>query len=102
MFRYNDPAEAAKLRKEGGIVNGNLQSTVVNLSRLSLLSWSVSDLRASSSNDNLLNLSEDLKPIDELEHQKALLLQEKADFKVYIYKYSSFDMESVKIISSGN
>ncbi|XP_012257534.2 kinesin-like protein Klp98A isoform X2 [Athalia rosae] len=81
MFRYNDPAEAAKLRKEGGIGNGNLQSTVVNLSRLSLLSWSVSDLHASSSNDNLLNSSEDLKAIEELEHQKALLLKEKADFK---------------------
>lgn len=82
MFRYNDPAEAAKLRKEGGIGNGNLQSTVVNLSRLSLLSWSISDLHASSSNDNLLNSSEDLRAIEELEHQKALLLKEKADFKV--------------------
>ncbi|XP_046737240.1 kinesin-like protein Klp98A isoform X1 [Diprion similis] len=80
MFRYNDPAEAAKLRKEGGIGNGNLQS-VVNLSRLSLLSWSVSDLHTSSSNDNLLNSSEDLGAIEELEHQKALLLKEKEDFK---------------------
>lgn len=82
MFRYNDPAEAAKLRKEGGSGNGNLQSTVVNLSRLSLLSWSVSDLHASCSSDNLVNSSEDLRAVEELEQQKAALLKEKADFKV--------------------
>lgn len=82
MFRYNDPAEAAKLRKEGGLGNGNLQSTVVNLSRLSLLSWSVSDLHASSSSDNLLNSSEDLRALEELEQQKAALIKEKEDFKV--------------------
>lgn len=82
MFRYNDPAEAAKLRKEGGTGNGNLQSTVVNLSRLSLLSWSVSDLHASSSSDNLLNSSEDLRALEELEQQKAALIKEKEDFKV--------------------
>lgn len=82
MFRYNDPAEAAKLRKEGGTSNGNLQSTVVNLSRLSLLSWSVSDLHASSSSDNLLNSSEDLRTLEELEQQKAALIKEKEDFKV--------------------
>ncbi|XP_025995340.1 kinesin-like protein Klp98A isoform X4 [Solenopsis invicta] len=81
MFRYNDPAEAAKLRKEGGSGNGNLQSTVVNLSRLSLLSWSVSDLHASCSSDNLLNSSEDLRAVEELEQQKAALLKEKEDFK---------------------
>ncbi|EZA56695.1 Kinesin-like protein [Ooceraea biroi] len=81
MFRYNDPAEAAKLRKEGGSGNGNLQSTVVNLSRLSLLSWSVSDLHASCSSDNLLNSSEDLRAVEELEQQKAALLKEKENFK---------------------
>ncbi|XP_015585047.1 kinesin-like protein Klp98A isoform X3 [Cephus cinctus] len=81
MFRYNDPVEAAKLRKEGSIGNGNLQSTVVNLSRLSLLSWSVSDLHASSSSDNLLNSSEDLRALEELEQQKAALIKEKEDFK---------------------
>ncbi|XP_012272219.1 kinesin-like protein Klp98A isoform X2 [Orussus abietinus] len=81
MFRYNDPVEAAKLRKEGGIGNGNLQSTVVNLSRLSLLSWSVSDLRVSTSSDNLLNSSEDLGALEELEQQKAALVKEKEDFK---------------------
>ncbi|GAB1863831.1 Kinesin-like protein KIF16B [Camponotus japonicus] len=81
MFRYNDPAEAAKLRKEGGSGNGNLQSTVVNLSRLSLLSWSVSDLHASCSSDNLVNSSEDLRAVGELEQQKAALLKEKEDFK---------------------
>lgn len=82
MFRYNDPAEAAKLRKEGGTGNGNLQSTVVNLSRLSLHSWSVSDLHVSSSSDNLLNSSEDLRALEELEQQKAALIKEKEDFKV--------------------
>ncbi|KAK0164251.1 hypothetical protein PV328_002899 [Microctonus aethiopoides] len=81
MFRYNDPAEAAKLRKEGGTGNGNLQSTVVNLSRLSLHSWSVSDLHVSSSSDNLLNSSEDLRALEELEQQKAALIKEKEDFK---------------------
>ncbi|XP_074103740.1 kinesin-like protein 98A isoform X2 [Cotesia typhae] len=81
MFRYNDPAEAAKLRKEGGTGNGNLQSTVVNLSRLSLLSWSVSDLNVSSSSDNLLNSNEDLRAFEELEQQKAALIKEKEDFK---------------------
>ncbi|XP_014218515.1 kinesin-like protein Klp98A isoform X2 [Copidosoma floridanum] len=80
MFRYNDPVEAAKLRKEGSFIgNGNLQSTVVNLSRLSLISsWSVSDLHCSISSDNLLNTSEDL---EELEQQKAALIKEKEDFK---------------------
>ncbi|KAJ8673467.1 hypothetical protein QAD02_004729 [Eretmocerus hayati] len=88
MFRYNDPVEAAKLRKEGGLGNGNLQSTVVNLSRLSLLSWSVSDLHASgssdnllNSSDNLLNSSEDLRALEELEQQKAALIKEREDFK---------------------
>ncbi|XP_063985206.1 kinesin-like protein Klp98A isoform X2 [Diachasmimorpha longicaudata] len=81
MFRYNDPVEAAKLRKEGGSGNGNLQSTVVNLSRLSLLSWSVSDLHVSTSSDNLLNSSEDLRALEELEQQKAALIKEKEDFK---------------------
>uniref|UniRef100_A0A0C9QMU2 KIF16B_0 protein n=1 Tax=Fopius arisanus TaxID=64838 RepID=A0A0C9QMU2_9HYME len=81
MFRYNDPVEAAKLRKEGGSGNGNLQPTVVNLSRLSLLSWSVSDLHASTSSDNLLNSSEDLRALEELEQQKAALIKEKEDFK---------------------
>lgn len=44
MFRYNDPAEAAKLRQEG--------ASVMNLSRLSLLSWSTTDLAASTENLN--------------------------------------------------
>ncbi|XP_014226698.1 kinesin-like protein Klp98A isoform X2 [Trichogramma pretiosum] len=76
MFRYNDPAEAAKLRKEGGLGNGK-----ANLSRLSLLSWSVSDLHVSSSSDNLLNSSEDLRAYEELEIQKAALMKEREDFK---------------------
>jgi len=97
MFRYNDPAEAAKLRKEGGSGNGNLQSTVVNLSRLSLLSWSVSDLHVSCSSDNLQNSSEDLRAVEELEQQKAALMKEKEDFKVRACKkclYSSYTRKS--------
>lgn len=43
MFRYNDPVEAAKLRQGGS-------KSRLNLSRLSLLSWSTSDLAASSEN----------------------------------------------------
>lgn len=45
MFRYNDPAEAAKLRQEGS-------ASAMNLSRLSLLSWSTTDLCASNENLN--------------------------------------------------
>ena len=43
MFRYNDPAEAAKLRREGS-------TSMMNLSRLSLLSWSTTDLATSTEN----------------------------------------------------
>jgi hypothetical protein len=43
MFRYNDPVEAAKLRKEGS-------RSHLSLSRLSLLSWSMPDLAWSSEN----------------------------------------------------
>lgn len=79
MFRYNDPVEAAKLRKEN---NGNLQSSnVVNLSRLSLLSWSVSDLNVSLSSENLINSNDDIQAIEQLEQQKAALIKEKQDFK---------------------
>lgn len=42
MFRYNDPVEAEKLRK------GGCHSSSLNLSRLSLLSWSTNDLTQSS------------------------------------------------------
>ncbi|KAF4525892.1 hypothetical protein B566_EDAN013141 [Ephemera danica] len=41
MFRYNDPAEAAQLRKEGS-------RSQLNLSRLSLLSWSSPELACSA------------------------------------------------------
>jgi len=40
MFRYNDPAEAEKLRKEGS-------KNHVNLSRLSFMSRSATDLALS-------------------------------------------------------
>jgi hypothetical protein len=43
MFRYNDPAEAAQLRKEGS-------QSQLNLSRLSLLSWSSPELACSAEN----------------------------------------------------
>lgn len=46
MFRYNDPVEAAKLRKEGS-------RSHLNLSRLSLLSWSTPDLHVSLDNLNI-------------------------------------------------
>jgi len=46
MFRYNDPVEAAKLRKEGS-------RSHLSLSRLSLLSWSTPDLAWSSENLNV-------------------------------------------------
>ncbi|KAJ1523618.1 hypothetical protein ONE63_001461 [Megalurothrips usitatus] len=52
MFRYNDPVEAAKLRKEGS-------RSHLNLSRLSLLSWSTPDLHASLEN---LHINEDGEP----------------------------------------
>jgi hypothetical protein len=39
MFRYNDPAEAEKMRKEG-----NNHRLNVNLNRLSFLSRSATDL----------------------------------------------------------
>jgi len=45
MFRYNDPVEAAKLRKEGN-------HSHLSLSRLSLLSWSTPDLVCSNENLN--------------------------------------------------
>lgn len=41
VFRFNDPAEAAELRKG---------ERTLNLSRLSLLSWSTPDLAASMEN----------------------------------------------------
>lgn len=47
MFRFNDPVEAAKLRKDGS-------KSHMNLSRLSLLSWSTNDLACSLENLNAL------------------------------------------------
>lgn len=47
MFRFNDPVEAAKLRKDGS-------KSHMNLSRLSLLSWSTNDLACSLENLNVL------------------------------------------------
>ncbi|XP_071517126.1 kinesin-like protein Klp98A isoform X2 [Panulirus ornatus] len=52
MFRYNDPQEAARLRKEGN-------KTHLNLSRLSFLSRSATDLVRSY--DNLTGVDSDLE-----------------------------------------
>ncbi|PSN40524.1 Kinesin-like protein Klp98A [Blattella germanica] len=74
MFRYNDPVEAAKLRKEGS-------HSHLNLSRLSLLSWSTPDLALSTENLNV-SCGDDPEQLEELEQQRATLLKEKEAFKV--------------------
>lgn len=67
VFRFNDPAEAAELRKG---------EKTLNLSRMSLLSWSTPDLGASFEN---------LQPDDvercEIENQRITLAKEKEDFE---------------------
>ncbi|CAB3248681.1 unnamed protein product [Arctia plantaginis] len=74
MFRYNDPAEAAKLRQEGSV-------SVMNLSRLSLLSWSTTDLAASTENLNttLSDLESEIR-CERIEAQKAELERERQQF----------------------
>ncbi|KPI92102.1 Kinesin-like protein KIF16B [Papilio xuthus] len=74
MFRYNDPAEAAKLRLEGS-------ASVMNLSRLSLLSWSTTDLAASTENLNttLSDLESEIK-CERIEAQRAELERERQQF----------------------
>lgn len=57
MFRYNDPAEVERLRKE------KERGSSLNLSRLSLLSRSASDLARSIENLN--------SPMQEIEYQKG-------------------------------
>ncbi|KAJ4450484.1 Kinesin-like protein Klp98A, partial [Periplaneta americana] len=74
MFRYNDPVEAAKLRKEGS-------RSHLNLSRLSLLSWSTPDLAWSSENLDVSCGDDEPEQLDELEQQKASFLKEKEAFK---------------------
>ncbi|XP_044728011.1 kinesin-like protein Klp98A isoform X2 [Chrysoperla carnea] len=69
MFRYNDPVEAAKLRKEGS-------RSQLNLSRQSLLSWSTNDLATSLENLNTDNQVE----FENLELQRATLEKEKENF----------------------
>ncbi|XP_041970011.1 kinesin-like protein Klp98A isoform X2 [Aricia agestis] len=73
MFRYNDPAEAAKLRQEG--------AHAMNLSRLSLLSWSATDLAASTENLNatLSDLESEIR-CDRLSAQRAELERERQQF----------------------
>ncbi|KAI8424741.1 hypothetical protein MSG28_006692 [Choristoneura fumiferana] len=74
MFRYNDPAEAAKLRQEGS-------ASVMNLSRLSLLSWSTTDLAASTENLNttLSDLEGEIR-CERIEAQRAELERERQQF----------------------
>ncbi|XP_049878252.1 kinesin-like protein Klp98A [Pectinophora gossypiella] len=74
MFRYNDPAEAAKLRQEG--------ASVMNLSRLSLLSWSTTDLAASTENLNttLSDLESEIRCDHRIEAQRAELERERQQF----------------------
>ncbi|CAH2094853.1 unnamed protein product [Euphydryas editha] len=75
MFRYNDPAEAAKLRQEG--------ASVMNLSRLSLLSWSTTDLAASNENLNttLSDLESEIR-CERIEAQRAELERERQQFEL--------------------
>ncbi|CAH0728644.1 unnamed protein product, partial [Brenthis ino] len=75
MFRYNDPAEAAKLRQEG--------ASAMNLSRLSLLSWSTTDLAAST--ENLNNTLSDLESeirCERISAQRAELERERQQFEL--------------------
>ncbi|XP_050295479.1 kinesin-like protein Klp98A [Anthonomus grandis grandis] len=67
VFRFNDPAEAAELRKS---------EKAPNLSRLSLLSWSTPDLAVSM--ENLQSAEEDKSGI---EIQKQTLEKEKEQFE---------------------
>ncbi|GLV42219.1 Kinesin-like protein at 98A [Carabus blaptoides fortunei] len=73
MFRFNDPVEAAKLRKDGS-------KSHMNLSRLSLLSWSTNDLACSMENLNALPETNNDQS-DELEAQRQTLLREKEIFE---------------------
>ncbi|XP_052744036.1 kinesin-like protein Klp98A [Bicyclus anynana] len=75
MFRYNDPAEAAKLRQEG--------ASAMNLSRLSLLSWSTTDLAASTENLNttLSDLESEIR-CERIEAQRAELERERQQFEL--------------------
>ncbi|KAF5280415.1 hypothetical protein FQR65_LT03224 [Abscondita terminalis] len=63
VFRFNDPVEAAELRKG---------ERTVNLSRMSLLSWSTPDLGSSFEN---------LQTYDGIENEKISLAKEKEDFE---------------------
>ncbi|KAK4883965.1 hypothetical protein RN001_000236 [Aquatica leii] len=63
VFRFNDPVEAAELRKG---------ERTLNLSRMSLLSWSTPDLGSSFEN---------LQPSEGIENEKISLAKEKEDFE---------------------
>ncbi|CAG9820988.1 unnamed protein product [Phaedon cochleariae] len=75
VFRYNDPAEAAELRKN---------EKAHNLSRLSLLSWSTPDLAVSMENLQL-NVDEEKSDIEmqrlNLEKEKEQLEREQEAFE---------------------
>nr|XP_022909743.1 kinesin-like protein Klp98A isoform X1 [Onthophagus taurus]XP_022909744.1 kinesin-like protein Klp98A isoform X2 [Onthophagus taurus] len=74
VFRFNDPAEAAELRKG---------ERTINLARLSLLSWSTPDLATSI--DNLPPLDDDRYDIESqrinLEKEKEILEKEQEEFE---------------------
>ncbi|XP_057652749.1 kinesin-like protein KIF16B isoform X2 [Diorhabda carinulata] len=70
VFRFNDPAEAAELRKG---------EKTYNLSRLSLLSWSTPDLAISMENLQLMNADEEVKA--EIENKRLNFEKEKEQFE---------------------
>ncbi|KAK9707878.1 Kinesin motor domain [Popillia japonica] len=74
VFRFNDPAEAAELRKG---------ERTINLARLSLLSWSTPDLATSI--ENLPPLDDDKYDIESqrlnLEKEKELFEREQEEFE---------------------
>uniref|UniRef100_A0A6P7GBU2 Kinesin-like protein Klp98A n=1 Tax=Diabrotica virgifera virgifera TaxID=50390 RepID=A0A6P7GBU2_DIAVI len=73
VFRFNDPAEAAELRKG---------EKTHNLSRLSLLSWSTPDLAVSMENLQLMNADDDKNEVKiEIENQRLNFEKEKVQFE---------------------
>ncbi|CAG9830106.1 unnamed protein product [Diabrotica balteata] len=73
VFRFNDPAEAAELRKG---------EKIHNLSRLSLLSWSTPDLAVSMENLQLMNADDDKNEIKvDIENQRLNFEKEKEQFE---------------------
>ncbi|CAH1112604.1 unnamed protein product [Psylliodes chrysocephalus] len=72
VFRFNDPAEAAELRKG---------EKTYNLSRLSLLSWSTPDLAISMENLQMNNDDDKNDNKVEIESQRLHFVKEKEQFE---------------------